>query len=331
LATSAPPPPPASYRSPGAFAVASFSQEKIATKQRVVHEAITEAVVRRAVLSDALQHPATEIPLALSAVSGLFLLLYAPAFALPAAASTVAWVLLAASALAGVGSFTWRYGVNFDKAYAEKAQAMQGQQQGANRQDQQTELNQRREALAAGFEETRVAEGHYVLRDLTHEYEQLKGAIARHRETDPLALSYLPALVDETYRQGLSVLEDALGLARATASPKDQRLDSEIRELEDKLSAAKGKPDQEGRAKLWQESLATLRHRQELICKERLRLEELLHHASRCETALSQTHLELAGLKADSWTAGVNTVLESLQKTIDQAKAVQEELRKLGY
>ncbi len=170
-----------------------------------------------------------------------------------------------------------------------------------------------------------------MLRDLDFEYEQLQAVIARHKETDPLALSYLPALVDETYRQGLSVLEDALELARATSSPKDQRLDAEIRELEDKVAASAGKPSEAERVRLWQESLAALHHRHELICKERLRLEELLQHASRCETALNETRVELAALKADSWTVSVNAVLETLQKTIDQAKAVQEEMRKLGY
>ncbi len=238
---------------------------------------------------------------------------------------------MAVSGVAAAGSFIWQYGVNYDKAYAEKTRLLQAEQQGASRHDEQAEFDRRREALDAGFKETRVAEGHYTLRDLNFEYEQLKAVIARHKETDPLALSYLPALVDETYRQGLSVLEDALELARATSSPKDQRLGAEIKELEDKVAGVSGKPDDVGRVRLWQETLAALRHRQELIGKERLRLDELLQHASKCETALNQTRVELAALKADSWTVSVNAVLETLQKTIDQARAVQEEMRKLGY
>lgn len=293
---------------------------------------VTDASVRRAVLSEALQHPATEIPLATTALAAVFLLLYAPALTwLPAAVSAAAWALLAMSAVIGTGSFIWQYVANFDKAYERMARVLHAQQQGASQQDEEAALILRRATLTTGFKETRVAEGHYVLRDLDFEYEHLKALIARHREADPLALSYLPALVDETYRQGLSVLEDAVELARATSSPKDQRLDAEIKELEARIGSASGVDDEMRRVRLWQESVAALRHRQEVISKERLRLEELLQHASRCETALNETRVELAALKADSWTVSVNAVLETLQKTIDQAKAVQEEMRTLGY
>lgn len=328
----APAAPSAGYHSPGALAATSLPQGEATTKPKPSHQPVTDAVVRRAVLSDALQHPATEIPLALTGMSGLFLLLYIPALtALPAAVSAAAWAFMALSLIVAAGSFIWQYGVNFDKAYEKKARSLQAEQQGASYHDEQAELRSRRVWLEEGFKGTRVAEGHYVLRDLNFEYEQLQAVIVRHKETDPLALSYLPALVDETYRQGLSVLEDALELARATSSPKDQRLDAEIKELEDKVCAVAEKPDEAGRVRLWQGSLAALRHRQELIGKERLRLDELLQHASRCETALNETRVELASLKADNWTVSINTVLETLQKTIDQAKAVQEEMRKLGY
>jgi DNA-binding SARP family transcriptional activator len=323
---------PGNHHAPELFAASAALTPERVTQPKVGPAQVTDVAVRRAVLADALQHPATEIPLALSYMSALALLLYLPTLpALPAAVASAAWVLFAVSAVAGAGSFIWHYGVKFDKAYETKARTMQAEWQGASHQDEQAKLGQRRAVLQTGFRETRVAEGHYVLRDLDFEYEQLSALIARHKETDPLALSYLPALVDETYRQGLSVLEDALELARAISAPKDQRLDAEIKELGDKVAAAAGKADEAGRVRLWQETAAGLRHRQELICKERLRLDELLQHAARCETALNQTRVELAALKADSWTVSVNAVLETLQKTIDQAKAVQDEMRKLGY
>ena len=41
--------------------------------------------------------------------------------------------------------------------------------------------------------------------------------------------------------------------------------------------------------------------------------------------------IELAALKADNVDASVNSVTQALQKTITQAKEVQEELKKLGY
>ena len=73
------------------------------------------------------------------------------------------------------------------------------------------------------------------------------------------------------------------------------------------------------------------RQRLDLVDQQRLRLQQLLQQSDRCEGALQQTRIELASLKADASSGSVDSVLETLQKTIDQAKAIQEEMRKLGY
>jgi DNA-binding SARP family transcriptional activator len=311
-------------------ALAPRAAPNISTRPRAVQHPVTDATVRRALLYDAVQHPATEVPLALACIAGIYLLLWHPAVAVPAIASA-AWIALALSAVAAGGSFIVQYVVKFDENYKQKTDQLQAKEKGATRQEEEAAFALLRAQLADGFRETRLAEGHYVLRDLDYEYQQLQAVIARHQETDLLSLSYLPALVDETYRQGLSVLEDTLELARATSSPKDQRLEAEIKELEDKIGDAAGNPADEARSGLWREKAAALRLRMDTIARQRLRLEQMLQEASKCETALNHTRVELASIKADSWTVSVNAVLETLQKTVDQAKAVQDEMRKLGY
>jgi hypothetical protein len=67
------------------------------------------------------------------------------------------------------------------------------------------------------------------------------------------------------------------------------------------------------------------------VSRLRLRVEELLHQADRCEASLSKTHIELAALKADASDVSVTSVIGTLQKTIERAKEVQAELKKLGY
>jgi hypothetical protein len=226
--------------------------------------------------------------------------------------------------LCGAGSFIWRYVFNYDNAYAEKLRTM-------NRQREKTELERLHTRLIEGFTETRLAEGHYVLRDLDEEFKELQTLVTRRRETDPLTLSYLPTLVDETYRQGLSVLDDSLQLARATSSPYDRRLEAEIKELEGKVREIGESQGAEGRIELLCNKIGANRRRLEMIGKERLRLEELLQQARKCEAALHDTRIQVASLKAETGSVSVNAVIETLQKTIDQAKAVQEEMRKLGY
>ena len=188
----------------------------------------SEQQIRRAVLSQALQHPFTEIPLALACVAALYLALYHPVLGLGTVAFGTAWIVLALSLLAGAVSFVWLYILNFAKSSTEISRSMRQQRE-------QAELDQIRSRLVEGFTETRLAEGHYILRDLDSEFKQLQTVIARHRETDSLSLTYLPALVDETFRQGLFVLDDVLELARATSARHDRRLEAEIKRLREAL------------------------------------------------------------------------------------------------
>ena len=59
--------------------------------------------------------------------------------------------------------------------------------------------------------------------------------------------------------------------------------------------------------------------------------EELLHQCGRCEASLHLTRIQLNDLNAEGSQIGINAVTETLRNAINQAKEVQEELRRLGY
>ena len=88
---------------------------------------------------------------------------------------------------------------------------------------------------------------------------------------------------------------------------------------------------QAARIKIKEATLASNKDRLTMVKRQELRIDELLHEADRCEASLHRTRIELAALKADSAEASVNSVTETLQRTIDHAKEVQEELKKLGF
>ena len=67
---------------------------------------------------------------------------------------------------------------------------------------EQTELTQLRDTLEGNFSSINSAQGLKALQELAYEYEQLQPVLDRRRETDPLAVSHIPALAEETYRQG---------------------------------------------------------------------------------------------------------------------------------
>ena len=243
----------------------------------------------------------------------------------------LALALLALAAIAALASFIWLFVIRYDRTYEERPRAALAQQQRVERQQQQAGVEVLRSKLRDGFAAIACTEGQYALKALDYEYNELKGVLERHKERDPLAVAHLPALVDATYLQGLSVLDDALELARSVSSPTNQRLETDLKDLNAKIAAAKAKTGADEQIKLWRAKASSDRQRLDLVDQQRLRLQQLLQQSDRCEAALQQTRIELASLKADASAGSVDSVLETLQKTIDQAKAIQEEMRKLGY
>jgi DNA-binding SARP family transcriptional activator len=281
--------------------------------------------IRRSILSDAVQAPTTIIPLAIAAIAGIFWVLLSSRAGW---GGSVALGLLVLGSLVAVASFVKLYVIDFDSAFERCAHELLVEQTRVQQEQQQAEVEVLRAKLRDGFGQIGCTEGQYSLKSLDYEYNELKGVLARNHAHDLLAVAHLPLLANETYLRGLSVLEDALELARSISSPTNQRLEADLKELDAKMKGRSGSEDQ---IKLWREKATSLRQRLALITQQRLRLQQLLQQADRCEAALQQTRMELASLKADAASGSVDAVLETLQKTIDQAKTIQEEMRKLGY
>jgi DNA-binding SARP family transcriptional activator len=316
-----PPPRPASLPVPNGAKGAAMTPRMSAT-------ALAPDTIRRAILADALQAPSTAIPLAIAAMALIYWLLFGPRAGW---GGSFALAVLALAGLAAAVSFIWLYVIGFDRAYETKSHAALAQQQLVEQEHQQAGVEVLRSKLRDGFAAIAYTEGQYALKSLDYEYFELKAVLARQNARDPLAVAHLPALANETYLQGLSVLDDALELARSVSSPTNQRLEADLKDLEARIQTAKGKSGADEQIKLWRAKASSDRQRLDLIGQQRLRLQQLLQQADRCEGALQQTRIELASLKADASSVSVDAVLDTLQKTIDQAKAIQEEMRKLGY
>jgi DNA-binding SARP family transcriptional activator len=323
-----PDPPRATLPVPAAMPAASNGAKGAALTPIIPEDVLAPDKIRRAILSDALQAPSTAIPLAIATMALIYWLLFVPRTGW---GGPFALVLLALAGSAAVASFIWLFVIRYDRTYEERSRAALAQQQRVEREQQQAGVEVVRGKLRDGFAAIACTEGQYALKALDYEFNELKGLLARHKERDPLAVAHLPALVNATYLQGLSVLDDALELARSVASPTNQRLESNLKDLNAKIDAAKAKAGADEQIKLWRAKASSDRQRLDLVDQQRLHLQQLLQQSDRCEGALQQTRMELASLKADASSVSVDSVLETLQKTIDQAKAIQEEMRKLGY
>ena len=177
-----------------------------------------------------------------------------------------------------------------------------------------------------------LGSGFKTLLELESEYRQLRAVLDRRQETDPLSVSYVPSLAEETYRQGLGVLQDGVTLVQAIRSPGKEALEERIREQEEEVEAfkAEGTDEAKVRIRLREEAIASTREQLELVQQQQLRVDELLHQCGQCVSALNRSRIEMAALKVEGARTSVDAVTASLRKTIDQAKEVQEELKRLG-
>ena len=288
---------------------------------------LSEASIRKQLLSEALQHPATLLPLGLASLSVIFLFGISP-FQISA---LLAIILLIASLIAAAGSFLWIFSMRHDVEYAKTVQGIMTLQGQESREAGQAEIKQMRETLQAGFNSIDFQAGLKALTDLEHEYEQLQLVLNRQNENGSMSVFHIPGLAEETYREGLKVLVNGLQLSRAIHTSNRVKLEEEIVQIGKEIEILRKNEKQESRVKLREEMVASHRERLEMINQQQFRADELLFQCDRCEASLSRTRIELASLQAGSSDISVSAVTESLQRTIDRAKEVQEELKRLGF
>ena len=145
-----------------------------------------------------------------------------------------------------------------------------------------------------------------------------------------ISVTQIPSLAFETYRQGLNVLTDALRLTQAMKASDENRLKSEIEDMKKEIASFSDDPTQAARAEIREATIKSHQLRLDLLGQQQLRVDELLFQSNRCEASLALTRMETASLQSGGTETSVSAVTDSLQRTIEQAKEVQEELKRLG-
>ncbi len=290
-------------------------------------ESRNEKVIRKELRSEAIQHPLTAIPLTLSVLSVIYLGIFPPSFG----GILKAIILLIVSGGMAAASFWWRYYVRFDADYRKKLQELRDLQDQAQKEREQVELEQLREAAQRGFHKLSSTDGVKAVKDLVYEYEQLQQVLELKKEIDPLGIANIPFLAEDTYRQGLSVLSGALEIKFILHASDKKSLEKEMKNLEREIELLRKDENQAEKLEIKQAIVASHKERLDMIKQQQLRVDKLLYQCDRCEASLHRTRIELAALTGTSSETKVSAVTETLQSTINQAKEVQEELKKIGY
>ena len=296
-------------------------------RERDTAEDLSEASIRAELRSLALQHPATIIPFAIVVLCVVYLLIFPSRFIPP----VLVIIVLILSALVAVGFFVWIYSVRHDKEYARLVQQIMATQRRESREVEEAEVTGLRDTLKSGFTALESAAGLKALTDLDYEYEQLRIVLNRQDETASMSIAHIPGLAEETYQQGLNVLANGLQLSQAIHTSNQEKLEEEIAEIEKEMESLKKDGTQARRVSIREETVALHKDRLEMISQQQARVDEVFYQCDRCEASLARTRIELAALQAGSSGASVSGVTETLRRTIDQAKEIQEELKKLGF
>lgn len=283
--------------------------------------------IKKEILSNAIQHPATLLPL----TTGILALIYQQFFSQRFGAPGLSLLVFFASGILATASFVWHYIIRFPKTFAQKAKELQDQQEQARRASEQAELQQLRETVYQGLSKINATRGLKALQELDHEYHQLISALEQEPDNVYLSMSEIRELAEKTYQRGLSVLADAMELGSIIRSTDARKLEAEIRQLEREIALLTRKPNRQDQLEIKRATLKSHQERLELIDRQQVQIEKLLYQCDRCEASLQKTRIEFANLKAQSFSTDVSAVTETLQHTIDQAKAVQTELKNLGY
>lgn len=288
---------------------------------------LSDATVEKRLRSEAVRHPATLLSLALAVISACYLALLASAFGWGLAVMATAVVAVAVAA----GTFLCHYVVRHRDRYTDMVDWLTDVSIEAKARAEEEQLAQLRKHLEEGFPTVGSDLGLKTLLGLDEEFLKLGPVLENRGWTTSLSLAAVPVLAGETYRRGLSVLADALELMKAVDGPTREELEAVIANLESEIKFFEHDRDHRTKTLILEDTLASHRQRLGMQDQLRLRADQLLHLASRCEATLNLTRIQVVGIKSGGLESSVNPAVEALQETVRRAKEVQEELQKLGY
>lgn len=315
---------------------------------------MSEPEINKKLLSESISSPWTVFPLTLVILTIIDLAF--SLFPVGPLWNIISIVALLVSATVALSSFFWRNYLCHEEQYARELQVRMANQYQERIEAGRAELAQLRDRLQKGFSGVNFHKGAKALGDLVHEYEelqlfrgskkrtasrrlifplyeeeQIQSVLPREEETDALSAAHIFALAEETYKQGLSVLADALRLTQAIRSSNVGRLEEKIVELEKEIEALRIDGAPGARLEIKEATIYSHQERLELLGRQRLRVDELLYQSDQCEASLARTRIELAVLHAGNSETRVSAVTETLQRTIDRAREVQAELKRVGF
>jgi hypothetical protein len=271
--------------------------------------------VAKAVLVETVQHPATSLPLAGSVV--------ALGWTLIIAATPLS--VCAALGLAFVGASAWAVncisrGPQFAAAHVKKLHAMRRQY------DRNVVQELGTECARAGFDD-----GAKEAKDIITAYDRLVGHLENLGKQGSLGHTYdrFYSLAEDTFKQGSSVLTQALTVFQAVQAVDIHGLEKELKtwNRQRQKFAEDGIAEQDGPL---QQRIEEHKRRIALHRQRQQSLDDLLAQANAIEGALESTYLELVEPAQDStldFLSQEGSAAKRLLSAVEDAQRAEEKLQ----
>lgn len=272
-------------------------------------EDFTGAAVEKAVLKESLQHPATIYPLAASALALSWTMIVAP--------SPASLGLMLALAFTSASSFVY----NFVVKGPERAQNYVNRLRELRRRCEVQSLDQ----LTVSFNRVGFSEGAKEAQELKAAYEQLANYLAQSSQLP--SVDRFSVLAEESLRQGVRTLQQALYVFTAMESVDMESLQAELARWQRRLSKLDPNSTE---AKTIKQQIDSHNKRIELCNHSDEKLSQLIAESNEIETAMQTTYLELVdsgNQNLDDFLREDGSAVSRLNQAVEAAKRVEQRLR----
>ena len=282
--------------------------------------------IKKHLKKDAIEHPTTSFPLVIAVLSVIYLFFFAPFIG----GGLAAFVVAIASGLTAVFSGGWRWFIKGKKYLEQKTRELADLQEEERKELVTTDLVTKKTKLESGFGQISCEEGLKELRELTNEYRELLEFLSRGTESRLISNDQIFGLASETYGQGLNMLSCALESLRVIRSAGIEGLAEEIADIEKEIERLRRQgPGQARMITIKEETLASHKERIAKAKELELNAARFFSQSDKCEAVLQQTRLDLNMLGVDESEEKAKQVTERLQRIIEFAKGVEQELRRV--
>jgi len=265
--------------------------------------------IQKAVFSEALQHPSTLFPAAISILSGLYMGIVNPS-------EPVLAVSLGAGVISLI-SFVFNYFFRSDKLAEEYTKKLLNQRikykkENADNVRNICEKNIFNEGLNAYDE---LIEAYKRLSDFLKEKSQYKKSFT---------ISKFILLADETFYGGISLIKKGAELYKAIRDMHEGKLENELKNWTNEFKRKKrtGKEQEQLKSKIDNHI-----KRLDLLKEKKSSLLEIMDQVEVLESTLDSTYLEVLDLMEYNSISSGDKLVSNLQKAVKSARNVEDRLR----